>query len=87
VLAHGKPVLCARVNDWKSSCASVAFSSTKIENHIDDSMGARIFSVDLVDDNDWFGLVLQCLAQNETGFAPAVRRGHRRPEARRPPFS
>ena len=68
-LAHGKPFLCARVNDWEIELLVGCLQlNKKIENHIDDSMRPRIFPVDLVDDNDRLQFVLERLAQNETGL-------------------
>src|SRR5215468_2230042 len=66
-LADGKPVLRARINDWKIELLVIRFElDKKIENHVDDLMRACVFSVDLVNDNDGLDSVFQRFAQNET---------------------
>src|SRR5205823_7014612 len=66
-LAHGKTVLCAGINDWEIELLIGRFQlDKKIEDDVEDLVWTRIFSVDLVDDNNRLQFVFQRLAQNKT---------------------
>src|SRR5437667_956989 len=74
--AHGKTVLRAGVNDWEIELLVGCFKfDEEIENLVQDFMRTRVFSVDLVDDNNRLQFVLQRLAQNKTRLRlwPIVR--------------
>src|SRR5437870_8664465 len=74
--AHGKTVLRARVDDWKIELLVGRFQfDEEIENLVQDFVRARVFSVDLVDDNNRLQFVLQRLAQDKTRLRlwPIVR--------------
>src|SRR5919106_2248341 len=65
--AHRETVLCARINDWKIELLVGCLQlNEKVENHIDDAMRLRVFSVDLVNNNDRLEFVFQRLAQDKT---------------------
>ena len=67
--AHGKTVLRARVNDREIQLLVGCLQfDEEIENLVQDFVRARVFSVDLVDDNDRLQFVLHRLAQDETGL-------------------
>src|SRR4029077_9440574 len=74
--AHGKTVLRARVNDWEIELlvGRLQFDE-EIEYLVQDFVWPRVFSVDLVDDNDRLQFVLHRLAQNKTRLRlwPIVR--------------
>ena len=64
---HGEAVLRARVDDREIELLVGRFElNEKIENHIDNLMRSRVFSVDLVNHKDRLKSVFQCLAQDET---------------------
>ena len=66
-LAHGETVLGAGVNDREIELLIVRFQlDEKIEDQIEHLVRPRVFAVDLVDDDDRLGLVLERFAQNET---------------------
>src|SRR4030095_10400662 len=74
--AHGKTVLRARVDDWKIELLVGRFQfDEEIKNLVQDFVWARVFSVDLVDDNNRLQFVLQRLAQDKTRLRlwPIVR--------------
>jgi hypothetical protein len=66
-LTHGNTVLRASVNDWKIELfvGGLQFNE-KIENHVDDLMRPRVFSVDLVNYDDRLQFIFQGLAQHKT---------------------
>src|SRR5206468_4492853 len=74
--ADGKTVLRTGVNDSEIELivACLQFDE-KIENLVQDLVRARVFSVDLVDDNNRLQFVLQRLAQHKTRLRlrPIVR--------------
>ena len=74
--AHGKTVLRAGVNDWEIELlvGRLEFDE-EIENLVQDFVRTRVFSVDLVDDNNRLQFVLHRLAQNKTRLClwPIVR--------------
>src|SRR6266550_8844169 len=75
-LAHGKTVLRAGVNDWEIELLVGCLEfDEEIENLVQDFVRARVFSVDLVDDNNRLQFVLQRLAQHKTRLRlwPIVR--------------
>ena len=66
-LAHGEPVLRARVNDREIELLVVRLQlDEEIENHVEHLVRARVFAIDFIDHDDRFHLVLKRLAQNET---------------------
>src|SRR6266511_3418882 len=67
--AYGKTVLRAGVNDWEIELLVGRFQfDEEIENLVQDFVRARVFSVDLIDDNNRLQFVLHRLAQNKTGL-------------------
>src|SRR5207237_449521 len=65
--AYGKTVLRAGVNNREIKLLIRRFQfDEKIENLVQDFVRARVFSVDLVDDNNRLQFVLQRLAQDKT---------------------
>ena len=74
--AHGKPVLRAGVNNREIKLLVGCFQfDEEIENLVQDLVRERVFSVDLVDDNNRLQFVFQRLAQNKTRLRlwPIVR--------------
>src|SRR5213078_1139275 len=65
--AHGKTVLSAGVDDWKIELlvGRLQFDE-EIENLVQNFVRTRVFSVDLINDNNRLQFVLQRLAQNKT---------------------
>src|SRR4029077_8487038 len=65
--AHGKTVLCTGVNDWEIELliSRLQFDE-EIENLVQHFVRARVFPVDLIDDNNRLQFVLQRLAQNKS---------------------
>ena len=77
--AHGETILRAGVNDWEIELLVGCLQfDEEIENLVQDLVRARVFSIDLVDDNNRLQFVLQRLAQNETRLRlrPIVRIDH-----------
>ena len=65
-LTHGNTVLRASVNDWKIELLVRGLKfNEKIEDHIDDLMRPCVFSVDLVNYDDWLEFVFKRLAQHK----------------------
>src|SRR5262249_45941895 len=65
--ARGKTLRCAGINNGEIELLVSGLQFNKeIENFIQDFVRARVFSVDLVDDNNRLHFVLQRLAQNKT---------------------
>src|SRR5204863_6808750 len=79
--AHGKTVLRAGVNNREIELLVGRFQfDEEIENLVQDFVWARVFSVDLVDDNNRLQFVLQRLAQDKTRLRlwPFVRIDNKR---------
>ena len=87
-LTHGNTVLRASVNDWKIELlvGGLQFNE-KIENHVDDLMRPCVFSVDLVNYDDWLEFVFKRLAQNKTRLRLRPVVGVDNQQVRRLPFS
>src|SRR5215469_1731137 len=65
-LARGEPVLRTRVDNWKIELPVGGLQlNEKIEHHIDDLMRPRVFSVNLVNNNNRLEFVFQRLAQDK----------------------
>ena len=64
--AHREAVLGARVNDREIELLVVRFElDEEVEDHVEHFVRTRVFAVDLVDDDDRLGPVLERLAQDE----------------------
>src|SRR5437867_5458647 len=74
--AHGKTVFRAGVNDWEIELLISRLQlDEEIENLVQDFVRARVFPVDLINDNNRLQFVLHRLAQNKTRLClwPIVR--------------
>ena len=68
-LAQGETVFGAGVNDREVELLVGGLElDKKIENHVEHLVWARIFPVDLIDDDDWLQPIFHGLAQNEAGL-------------------
>src|SRR5204863_8916378 len=66
-LANGITLPCTCINNWEIELLIARLKlNKKVEHGIQDLVRPRIFSVDLVDDDDWLQFVLHRLAQNKT---------------------
>src|SRR6266480_7665727 len=66
-LANGVTILCTCVNNWEIELLIARLKlNKKVEHGVQNLVRPRIFSVDLVDDDDWLQFVLHGLAQNKT---------------------
>src|SRR5207249_2966510 len=65
----GETLFRARVNHRKIELliGRLQFHE-KVEDQIQHCVRTGVFAIDLVNDNNWFEVVLECFAQNETGL-------------------
>ena len=78
-LAHGKTVLGAGIDDWEIELFVGRLQlDEKIEDQIEHLVRPCVLAVDLVDNDNRLGFVLERLPQNETrlGLGPIVRVHH-----------
>ena len=67
--AHGNAIFRAGVDDWKIELLIRGLEFNKeIENHVEHFMRSRVFPIDLVDDDDRFGVILQRFSKNKAGL-------------------